>query len=52
MLPMFRTTFAALITLSLLSACAGKLGGPPPAAAIGGTYSHSIGFTGVGREPF
>ncbi len=41
----------ALITLGFLSACTG-IGGPPPAAVIGGQYSDSVGFTGIGNEPF
>ncbi|MGJ8617243.1 MAG: hypothetical protein ACSHWS_10410 [Sulfitobacter sp.] len=43
-----RSIIFALMTFGLLSACSGKLGGPPPAPIFGGTYSHSIGFTGVG----
>lgn len=47
---MQRSVILALMTFSLLSACAGKLGGPPPAPVFGGTYSNSIGFTGVGGD--
>jgi len=43
---------AALTLVGLLSACTGKLGGPPPAPVFGGTYSDSVGFTSVGYEPF
>ncbi|WP_156874861.1 hypothetical protein [Sulfitobacter alexandrii] len=43
---------AVLTLVGLVSACNGKLGGPPPAPIYGGAYSHSIGFTGVGTEPF
>lgn len=43
---------AALTLVGLLSACNGELGGPPPAPIAGGAYSHSVGFTGVGSEPF
>jgi hypothetical protein len=47
-----RSVILALMTFSLLSACAGKLGGPPPAPVFGGAYSKSIGFTGVGSDTF
>jgi hypothetical protein len=36
---------AALTLVGLISACTGKLGGPPPAPVFGGTYSDSVGFT-------
>ena len=45
-----RFALFAVITFGLLSGCAGHLGGPPPAPTIGGTYSDSIDFTGVGAE--
>ncbi|QFT57292.1 hypothetical protein FIU94_00525 [Sulfitobacter sp. THAF37] len=45
-------TIAALTLAGLISACTGEIGGPPPAPVFGGAYSHSIGFTGVGTEPF
>lgn len=43
---------AALTLVGLLTACTGKLGGPQPAPVFGGTYSNSVGFTGIGYEPF
>jgi len=43
-----RTIIFALMTFGLLSACSGKIGGPPPAPIVGGAYSQSVGFTGVG----
>ncbi len=42
---------AAAITVATLSACAGELGGPPPAPIEGGTYSSSVGFTGISHQP-
>jgi hypothetical protein len=48
-----RLRLISLLTLAaLVAGCAGKLGGPPPAPVFGGTYSQSVGFTGIGREPF
>ena len=49
---MTRKTLIAVALLSLTSACAGHLGGPPPSPVFGGVYSHSVGFTGIGHEPF
>ncbi|MGJ5619768.1 hypothetical protein [Sulfitobacter sp. MF3-043] len=45
-----RLLIFALMSVGLLSACAGKLGGPPPAPVFGGKYSQSVGFTGVGSH--
>lgn len=42
---------AAAIAVSFVSACAGQLGGPPPAPIEGGAYSQSVGFTGVSYQP-
>ncbi|WP_370401915.1 hypothetical protein [Sulfitobacter sp. JB4-11] len=42
---------AAAITVASLSACAGELGGPPPAPIEGGAYSNSVGFTGISYQP-
>ena len=42
---------AALAALSLISACAGQVGGPPPQPAMTQTYSNSVGFTGIDGEP-
>ena len=44
-----RAMLFTLLTVGLLSACAGEIGGPPPAPIIGGTYSESVGFSGVGH---
>jgi hypothetical protein len=49
---MTRSTIFALMAIGLLTACAGKLGGPPPQPAMSEAYSDSIGFTGVGSERF
>ncbi len=46
-----RASFLALIAILLLPACSGKLGGPPPAPVHGGTYSRSVGFTGLAGDP-
>ncbi|SFE92376.1 hypothetical protein SAMN04488523_11257 [Sulfitobacter brevis] len=49
---MTRKTLIAVALISFVSACAGQLGGPPPSPVFGGAYSHSVGFTGIGTEPF
>ena len=49
---MLRLSLIAAILLPVLSACAGQLGGPPPAPAVGTPYSNSAGFTGVGTTNF
>ena len=47
-----KTRFIVTVTaLSLVSACAGQLGGPPPAPIEGGAYSNSVGFTGISYSP-
>jgi hypothetical protein len=43
---------AALIAIAFVSACNGVLGGPPPAPVFGGTYSDSVGFTGIDGEGY
>jgi hypothetical protein len=47
---MTRSTFIALISVGLLSACAGKIGGPPIQPAMDPKFTNSIGFTGIGGE--
>lgn len=42
---------ASVVAATLVSACAGELGGPPPAPIEGGAYSNSVGFTGVSYQP-
>ena len=42
---------AAAVTIASLSACAGQLGGPPPAPIEGGAYSNSVGYTGISYQP-
>ena len=49
---MIRVFLVALFSAALLPACPGRLIGPAPAAAIGDPRSQSIGFTGIGPEPF
>jgi hypothetical protein len=49
---MTRSILLALTTFGLLSACAQSIVTPPPAPVFGGQYSQSIGFTGIGPEPF
>ena len=47
-----RSILFALMMVGLLSACAGEIGGPPPAPMHGGPYSESVGFSGVGQYNF
>ena len=47
-----RVILVAMLSAAVLSACTGRLVGPLPAAAIGDPRSQSIGFTGIGPEPF
>ena len=49
---MSRLTVCALLCATLLSACSGKLGGAPVQPGMDELYSESIGFTGVGSEPY
>ncbi len=49
---MSRTLIFAVVASGLLSACAGQLGGPPPQPGMSDAYSNSIGYTGVGNEPY
>lgn len=42
---------AAAVVVTFVSACSGELGGPPPAPIEGGTYSQSVGFTGISYSP-
>lgn len=48
---MSRFTLCTLLCVSLLSACAGKLGGPAVQPGFDEAYSESVGFSGVAREP-
>ncbi|MGB3245295.1 MAG: hypothetical protein WBB25_12220 [Sulfitobacter sp.] len=49
---MYRSIVLALMASGVLSACSGKIVGPPPQPGYTAAYSDSIGFTGVGSEPF
>ena len=47
---MSRSTLFALLAVTAITACSGKLGGPPPQPGMDKSYTNSVGFTGVGAN--
>ncbi len=45
---MTRSMIFALLSVGVLSACSGRIGGPSPQPGMSVAYSNSVGFTGVG----